>query len=117
MTALPLLFLAMTATSVLAEPTVHLREQFEDGGESFTQNKSFSLLIPELQSASCTYTVILSRNIHKAENEWLNCFLCFSLLGGKIVFFVFVPPALFLIKCFDEPLRLSPSPPLATIPQ
>lgn len=38
MTALPLLFLAMTVTSVLAEPTVYLREQFEDGGESFTPN-------------------------------------------------------------------------------
>lgn len=35
MTALPLLLLAMSAASVLAEPTVYLREQFEDGGESF----------------------------------------------------------------------------------
>lgn len=35
MTALPLLFLAMSAASVLAEPAVYLREQFEDGGESF----------------------------------------------------------------------------------
>lgn len=42
MTALPLLFLAMTATSVLAEPTVYLREQFEDGGESFTPNYSLT---------------------------------------------------------------------------
>lgn len=43
MTALPLLFLAMTATSVLAEPTVYLREQFEDGGESFRPNHSLTV--------------------------------------------------------------------------
>lgn len=33
MTAVSLLLLAMTATSVLAESSVHFREQFEDGGE------------------------------------------------------------------------------------
>lgn len=33
MTALSLLLVAVSAASVLAESTVYLREQFEDGGE------------------------------------------------------------------------------------
>lgn len=62
MTALQLLFLAMSAASVLAEPTVYLREQFEDGGESFLFTHCYFegyklpitfLYIPDLQKYSC----------------------------------------------------------------
>lgn len=42
MPAWPLLLLALTATSVLAEPAVYLREQFEDGGESFPPDYSLT---------------------------------------------------------------------------
>lgn len=34
MSLLPLLVLAVSAASALAESTVHFREQFEDGGEA-----------------------------------------------------------------------------------
>lgn len=34
-------------------------------------------------------------------NERLNWLLCFSLHGGNIVFLVFMPSALSLIKCFN----------------
>lgn len=56
----------------------------------------------------------LYRNIHMEIYEWLNWLLCSLLHGGNIVFFVFMPSALSLIKCFinhlDCPLRLPPPP-------
>lgn len=51
MTALPLLFLAVSATSLLAESTVYFREQFEDGGE---------VLYAELYNSLLNCVVVLS---------------------------------------------------------
>lgn len=92
MPALPLLLLALTATSVVAEPTVYLREQFEDGGESFSPNDSLAAK-PRLMNCQLHVYILPCRNIHMEANEWLTWLLCFVLHGGTIVLFALMPSA------------------------
>lgn len=89
MTAFPLLFLAMSVTSVLAEPTVHLREQFEDGGESFTPNYSLTAK-PRVKDSHLFVHIVNLQKHSLPMNEWLYWLLCFVLHGWNIVVFVFV---------------------------
>lgn len=109
MAAVPLILVALTATSVLAEPTVYLREQFEDGGESFTPNVSLTAKPGVMNCKSHAYILSFIWQLNRL------LFLSFFVAWREYCFLSIVPSARSLIKCFHQPFR--PSAPFATIPQ
>lgn len=66
MTALPLLLMAVSAASVLAESTVHYREQFEDGGEVLHTKLYLHFVTVLFVETVSTVTR------YGSMNEWLN---------------------------------------------
>lgn len=98
MTALQLLFLAVSATSVLAEPTVYLREQFEDGGESFSPHDSLPAE-PRGDGFACMHR----RNVHMTMTDVTgHCALCGMVAPLSTVGYwnIALCACLSLIKCF-----------------
>lgn len=87
MAALPLVLWALTAASVLAEPAVYLREQFEDGGESFSRKPGVM-----------TCRLHAPPSFTEASRWQLKRLLCVLLRAGMVVVFVLVPSAGSLIR-------------------